>query len=627
MNAKWYVLIILLSLFYTKQSNAQYLSVNGDFSVDQIRGCTGMTVTVTNINPGNGSIQFQFEGDTSTPLTNPVFTYTKDSTYWLIQTISGNSGAKQDSILITVLLPELPDVDLLSCNNLELLVQINDSFYDEYEVDYGDGTITTFQVGAPIPTHIYANANQRNVVVTGLFTTATNRCGATSILFDPTINVLPAQVDSLIALNATSLKLNYQLPANSINKLEVSVNNNLNYVLYSSLAQNTAADTISSLNLSQNRYCFRIATYDACSNFKSYSNEVCSVDLLKSAQNNQITLDFNTIDLGVGQTINIIRDGLIIQNLPFPISQHIDSTVVCNTTYSYIAEVNFTGGATSHSLTLSETAFSTDIPPIIENISSVTNTDSIDWVWPQPLNTIVSHYIVHQVNNAGDILKSDSVGSNSYKNSFDDVVKMIAVEAHDICNNVSPIGNVGNNLLVEVSITSTYDIQLNWNNYVGWFDGLQEYYITIKNDQGDVIDSSSTSSSTIYTLALNDQVDQTLFFTVWAIPILGGIEFSRSNILRFERNPIIAIPNSFTPNGDGLNDTFIISGKFIQSYELQVFNRWGEVLFHSTDLENGWDGTANNQTIPAGNYAYWMRIKDLNNNDHIRTGSILILSN
>ena len=627
MNAKWYVLVIIVSLFYAKQSNAQYLSENGDFSVDQIRGCTGMTVTVTNINPGNGSIQFQFEGNTSTPVTNPIFTYTNDSTYWLIQTISGNSGAKQDSILITVLVPELPDVELLSWFLVVFFVVFFVCFYDEYEVDYGDGTITTFPVGALIPTHIYPNANQRNVVVTGLFTTATNRCGATAILFDPTINVLPAQVDSLIALDASSLKLNYQLPANSVNKLEVSVNNNLNYVLYSSLNQNTVVDTISSLNLSQNRYCFRIATYDACSNFKSYSNEVCSADLVTSAQNNQITLDFNTIDLGAGQTINIIRDGSVIQNLPFPISQHMDSTVVCNTAYNYIAEINFTGGAISHSLTLTETAFSTDIPPIIENISSVTNADSIDWDWPQPLNTLISHYIVHQVNNAGDILTSDSVGSNSYKNSFDDVVKMIAVEAHDICNNVSPIGNVANNLLVEVSINSTYDIELNWNNYVGWLDGVQEYYITIKNEQGDVIDSISTSGSTSYTLVLADQVDQTLIFTVWAVPVLGGIEFSRSNILRYERDPIIAIPNSFTPNGDGLNDTFIITGKFIQSYELQVFNRWGEVLFHSTDLENGWDGTANDKTIPAGNYAYWMRIKDLNNNDHIRTGSILILSN
>ncbi|VAW28865.1 hypothetical protein MNBD_BACTEROID06-198, partial [hydrothermal vent metagenome] len=154
-----------------------------------------------------------------------------------------------------------------------------------------------------------------------------------------------------------------------------------------------------------------------------------------------------------------------------------------------------------------------------------------------------------------------------------------------------------------------------------------EYFVTVKDKNGDLIDSISTGGTPTYILSLADQESQTTEFAVWVIPVLSGIPYSRSNILTFERDPVIAIPNSFTPNGDGLNDNFIITGKFIDTYEMQIFNRWGEVLFRTTNLENGWDGTSKEEKMGTGNYAYWVRVKDLNNNEHIRTGSILILSN
>lgn len=52
----------------------------------------------------------------------------------------------------------------------------------------------------------------------------------------------------------------------------------------------------------------------------------------------------------------------------------------------------------------------------------------------------------------------------------------------------------------------------------------------------------------------------------------------------------IYIPNSFTPNGDGLNDTFQPKGFGIVKYELKIFDRWGEELFHTNDFSKGWDG-------------------------------------
>jgi len=626
MNAKWYVLTLLVVLFFTNQSKAQYLSAKGFFEVDQQLGCNDLTVTITSLVPN--VIAFQFDSIDSPTTQNPVYTYTSPKNYWIYQYHQGASGnERKDSVQVIVVEPELPTIELLSCNNFELVVDILDNYYDVYEINYGDGFITQINKNNSAPPHTYIDNTNRTVTVTGLFTTATNRCAATSLSFTPTTAVLPAQIDSLIMFDNSSLKLDYALPLHSVNKLEVSLNNSSSYQLFKNLDQNTTSDTISNLNIGQNTYCFRIATYDACSNFKSYSNDVCTINLNTSAQNNQITIDWKTVDLGSGQTTNLFRNKALLQSFTSSGIDHIDSAVICNTIYCYQAEINYPGGAISRSLAVCETAFSTDIPPTIDNISSITNTDSIEWTWEIPIITTPSYFMVYQVTEDGTIINSDSTSTNSYKLPFNKDVKYVATELYDICNNKSPIGNVGNNINLTGNVTQSYDIELNWNTYYGWIDGFQDYYLTIKSLDGALIDSVSTSGQSTYTLAVANQQEQTIVFTVWAVPVISGIQPSRSNVLIFEREPIISIPNSFTPNGDGLNDQFIISGKFISAYELQIFNRWGEVLFQTNDLDLGWDGTSNQKSMPVGNYAYWMRIKDLNDNEHIRTGSILILSN
>jgi gliding motility-associated-like protein len=67
----------------------------------------------------------------------------------------------------------------------------------------------------------------------------------------------------------------------------------------------------------------------------------------------------------------------------------------------------------------------------------------------------------------------------------------------------------------------------------------------------------------------------------------------------------IEIPNVFTPNGDQLNDTFYPKFSFIPSLQLQVMNKWGELIYRSQGLEDaGWDGTVAGQKAPEGVYVY-----------------------
>jgi gliding motility-associated-like protein len=65
----------------------------------------------------------------------------------------------------------------------------------------------------------------------------------------------------------------------------------------------------------------------------------------------------------------------------------------------------------------------------------------------------------------------------------------------------------------------------------------------------------------------------------------------------------VYIPNSFTPNGDGLNDNFSGYGESFSSFHLLIFNRWGELIFETTD-PNGWDGNFNGAKVTDDVYVY-----------------------
>ncbi len=73
------------------------------------------------------------------------------------------------------------------------------------------------------------------------------------------------------------------------------------------------------------------------------------------------------------------------------------------------------------------------------------------------------------------------------------------------------------------------------------------------------------------------------------------------------------IPNAFTPNGDGLNDHFRIIGilpENITKFNLQIFNRWGQVVFTSSNILNDWDGTLKGELCPEGVYPWIMYYED-----------------
>ena len=85
------------------------------------------------------------------------------------------------------------------------------------------------------------------------------------------------------------------------------------------------------------------------------------------------------------------------------------------------------------------------------------------------------------------------------------------------------------------------------------------------------------------------------------------------------------IPNVFSPNGDGLNDDVNIHGFCIATFNLRIFNRWGELVFQTTDKTLGWDGSFRGKPMDTGVFVYSVDGMTIENKPFFQKGNITLL--
>ena len=138
--------------------------------------------------------------------------------------------------------------------------------------------------------------------------------------------------------------------------------------------------------------------------------------------------------------------------------------------------------------------------------------------------------------------------------------------------------------------------------------GELRFYTNLTNFRSIVWDfgdgTTSTQSQPIYFYGENKSGNYLVQVTVVDT---NGCVVQSDTLYRFipSATSYIFIPNVFTPNGDGLNDTFKISGQFPECVEsVLIFDRWGNLIFSSDNYANAWDGTYKNGAAPEGAYVY-----------------------
>jgi gliding motility-associated-like protein len=87
----------------------------------------------------------------------------------------------------------------------------------------------------------------------------------------------------------------------------------------------------------------------------------------------------------------------------------------------------------------------------------------------------------------------------------------------------------------------------------------------------------------------------------------------------------VFVPNTFTPNGDGYNDVMYARGYKLGEIYFAIYNRWGEMVFETTDKNVGWDGIYKGRPADVGVFGYYIKVKCYNGLESFKKGNITLI--
>jgi gliding motility-associated-like protein len=215
-----------------------------------------------------------------------------------------------------------------------------------------------------------------------------------------------------------------------------------------------------------------------------------------------------------------------------------------------------------------------------------------------PVNTCVREYIGSKLNSPLIIGKEYVVSfianlaldsSHRSNQATNKLGVLFSTTAYD---NIRPLlpGN-----FAHVYSQSVISDTANWTTVSGSFIADSAYqYINIGNFFDDARTMIIPQQDTIWNRAAYYYIDDVRVF------------LNKSDSPQTENH--FFIPNSFTPNSDRLNDILYIKGTGLEEISFRISDRWGTLVFSSTDINKGWDGRYRNKDCPMGVYSYFAMI-------------------
>ena len=208
--------------------------------------------------------------------------------------------------------------------------------------------------------------------------------------------------------------------------------------------------------------------------------------------------------------------------------------------------------------------------------------------------------------------------------------KMIVI---DSCGNEVITSNIGRTIYLLSEPSADMKNILTWNEYEDWLGSVSLYNIYRKVD--DVVDPNPLVTLPSGTLTYTDDVSAftessgRFSYMVQALEgpgnpyLIADTSFSNESLAL--QPPRFYVPNAFVPKG--LNNIFIPLNVFVntEDYLFSVYNRWGMLIFQTTDSKSGWDGTFQGKDAPQGVYVYSISYKNSQNKMIEKHGTVTLM--
>lgn len=436
----------------------------------------------------------------------------------------------------------------------------------------------------------------------------------------------------------------------------------LGYIIYKFNSGWIPIDTISAttyLDLNSNpsvsSESYRIAALDTCLNTSPMSPKHNTIFLqtTKDVCQNKITLNW-TPYINLMQSLSHYEIHVSINNLPYSYldqvssstTEYIHTNLNDNTMYCYIIYAVNDDGTKRPSSNISCRYSVQPFKPQFAYIPYVTvvNNNLVEISLFTDISAkIMHHRLERAINNQSTFstlaILNPSVDPFITYNDF-------AVDATnntysyrfittDSCGYDAVISNTARTILLKGEQgTELFSNYIYWTEYIGWPTGVDHYqiYRSLTYSEPAMLIEQVSDNVTSYTDIFPDNIllsEGKIAYYVKSIEKSGnpfGFQFeSQSNVIFISQPPRIYIPNVFTPGGN--NPIFKPICLFVdhQYYRFAIYNRWGEEIFSTNDINQGWDGTYKGTTVQQSTYTYLLQVRFADGQTFQKRGGVLVL--
>lgn len=592
---------------------------------------------------------------------NPIHTYNTDGLYSVTMVIFDEAGCtdsitKVDYINLRHPVARIEASDSIGCNPAMLTFYSDSSITDTTFSQYL-WCITDIAVGStqclPSPDSLqFSFANPGDYTVELIVRDAlgcTDTSESVAIMINERVIPPPITMTNVTVNNDTSVTINFT---------PYALNDFMSYAIYrrgpsgidelvGTLGDQNATtftDQGPSLNTEMNSYCYTVLVENTCAEFSllADSEEHCTIELTASPAIDAIDLVWNPYVGFLVAEYQVLRvfdyDTLtttLIGTVPGNVTMFTDTALFCRDSVTYrILAIDNTNTVRSYSdISVSAPIHEEPIESINITTATVVNDTFIEVSWLPYQGYKPDRYVLEKSPD-GSIFDTIAVLPMTELNYTDTDVAVdeqsytYRVSVIDSCGDVTPMGNIGKSIWLNVSLLgSSKNPVLSWTPYQQWDLGVLSYEVEILNEQTGTWELIEILPGTERTF-IDDQsslFQSTYCYRVRALEVGGNVATALSNEDCVTFAPLVFTPNAFTPNGDGHNDRFNVYVPNLNAAELSIYDRWGELLYRTLNLDDGWDGTFRDRSVPEGVYVFVISGIGEDGTNFTRTGTVTLI--
>jgi gliding motility-associated-like protein len=652
---KYIVFYIALFFGILFQVSGQQQAVDACFTLNpnKTRICVGEAISVINcISPPNGSNTpdkafFYFnDPDAGLNVRSPEVvkgesishTYNKPGVYAIKQVggikapLPGQAPELDDSIIyVTVLNARTPVFETNLCEDYNVTFTILDTFFTEYFLRPQPGSSEISFLHDHPYKYKYTSSISNTATIRG-------ECGqGADSKFTPISALIKPDLQSII-VNDVNGVAKVQLKFDAVGVLRYKIlqqSGTGSFISIDTVSGKTGATELE-YNVPVSGACYRIAAFDYCGN--ADTSEVLCIDTLNvTAVNNQNLIVWSASPYMAGniKQYELYRNGKLLLRTPSAsILNYTDTYIACGRTYSYFLKTiskknNATDGTALSATSQSKTAIakSDSKPPSVLDLQATVTQSGINLSWNKPESFAVKAYTISRSEGNMAYQKHGLTTTNIYtdvKADFQNQRYCYKVSYTDSCSNVADDSLIVCPVLLKVTKDQEEKNINHWFNYFHT-GNIGNSYVLERLDESNKIIAAFLINDTLYS---DGPLSADLPLVKYRIKTLidgNASDVSYSNVVTLKNELILFLPDAFTPNNDDVNDQYHAFGKYLKDFKLSIFNRWGELIYYSEDINEKWDGKYKGQPANIDTYVYIVTAKNNAGEEILKKGSLILL--